>query len=85
MISDKTIGENNPFYNKTHTEESRIKISKSNTGKSKLRTEEHNNKIGKSNLGKIHTLIICVHCGKKGGVSSMKRWHFNNCRDKSDK
>lgn len=24
--------------------------------------------------------ITCPHCGKSGGMPSMKRWHFDNCR-----
>lgn len=26
--------------------------------------------------------ITCPHCGKTGGEPSMKRWHFENCRNK---
>lgn len=25
-------------------------------------------------------IITCPHCGKFGGISNMKRWHFNNCK-----
>lgn len=24
--------------------------------------------------------ITCLHCGKIGGISAMKRWHFDNCK-----
>jgi hypothetical protein len=24
-------------------------------------------------------LVVCPHCGKTGGVSNMKRYHFDNC------
>ena len=24
-------------------------------------------------------LVVCPHCGKSGGVSNMKRYHFDNC------
>lgn len=27
-------------------------------------------------------IIECPHCGKHGGSRIMKRWHFDNCKDK---
>lgn len=27
-------------------------------------------------------IITCHHCGESGGISLMKRWHFDNCRQK---
>ena len=81
-LSKDMAGENNHFHNKTHTQTSKNKISKSNIGKSKVRTAEHNFKIGKANLGKIHNLIVCPHCSKEGGCTTMKRWHFDNCKER---
>ncbi len=34
------------------------------------------------NKGRIHTKVECPHCGKVGGVTIMKRWHFDNCKMK---
>ena len=48
----------------------------------KTHTEESKNKIGAANKGRIHTKITCPHCNKEGGCTSMKRWHFDNCKDK---
>lgn len=25
-------------------------------------------------------LVTCPHCGKQGGLPSMRRWHFDNCK-----
>lgn len=80
LLSKRMIGESNHFYGRTHTEESRKKISESNTGKSKTRSAEHNLKIGLAHKGKKHEIVKCPHCGKEGGKSTMKRWHFNKCR-----
>ncbi len=33
-------------------------------------------------LGKLQPLSTCPHCGKVGGVSNMKIWHFENCKNK---
>ena len=85
LMSSKMSGENNSFFGKTHSEESRNKISVSNTGKPKIRTHEHNNKLGAANKGKLHTKIVCPHCSKEGGCTSMKRWHFDNCKHKIGK
>jgi hypothetical protein len=36
---------------------------------------------GNSNsLGVKRPLVTCSHCDKVGGLNSMKRWHFDNCR-----
>lgn len=41
-------------------------------------------KIGKEswNKGIKDAEVECPHCLKIGGNSSMKRWHFNNCKKK---
>lgn len=26
-------------------------------------------------------IVVCPVCGKKGGISAMKRWHFDNCKE----
>jgi len=50
-----------------------------NTGPLSL---EHREKIAEGckgiNVGPQNK-VICPHCGKEGGVSNMKRWHFENC------
>ena len=47
--SERNSGENNPFYGKHHTEETRRKISE--TSKGKQFSEEHKEKISKANSG----------------------------------
>jgi hypothetical protein len=34
------------------------------------------------NSGRVQEKIKCPHCEKEGGVSSMKRFHFDNCKYK---
>jgi hypothetical protein len=31
-------------------------------------------------LGYVLSAVKCPHCGKEGGSSAMKRWHFDNCK-----
>lgn len=82
MLSISLSGENGTFFGKVHSQISRDKISKSSTGKPKTRTKEHNIKIGKANTGRKHTLITCPYCNKEGGCTTMRRWHFDNCKDR---
>lgn len=77
------MSENPPFKGKSHTAESRAKISKATTGKSKFRSPEHNQKIGLAQRGRIHSKVTCPHCGKTGGASIMSRWHGDRCKQKS--
>jgi hypothetical protein len=42
---------------------------------------------GKSNLallGKKQKISECPHCGSLGGINSMKRYHFDNCKYKNN-
>ena len=38
--------------------------------------------IIKAHLGKKYEKVTCPHCGKIGGITGMKCWHFNNCKEK---
>jgi hypothetical protein len=78
--SEMNSGENNPFFNKNHTEETREHISKVTTGKPKYRSQEHNDRIGAAHRGVKEEIVTCPHCGKTGGGSVMKQWHFDNCK-----
>ncbi|CAB4183534.1 grpIintron_endo, group I intron endonuclease [uncultured Caudovirales phage] len=35
-------------------------------------------------LGKHFSKVICPHCNTEGGLSGMKSWHFDNCRNKGE-
>ena len=86
------IKENNPFYGKTHSEESINKIRDGKLGKKQ--TEEHIRKVKEAKVGFKHSKetlekmkhshkkpekLECPHCGLNGGSSNTKRWHFDNC------
>jgi len=36
--------------------------------------------ISAAKLNKQQTKVTCIHCNKIGGVSAMKRYHFDNCK-----
>lgn len=57
--------------------EHRKKLSEAHTGKTL--SPEHAAKIKASNIGRKFKIVSCPHCRAEGGVSAMKRWHFDNC------
>jgi len=65
---------------KNPSEETRRKISELHKGK-KVSTETRN-KMRLTKLGTKQKRVMCPHCGKLGGVSLMKRYHFDNCKNK---
>jgi hypothetical protein len=104
------VGGKNPFFGKTHTEETKKKLSKlaSKQWKGVPKSEEHKRKITEANTGQIFTKerkekislamkgkvpynkgkpaekFVCKYCGKEvGGASNFKRWHGDNCKDRS--
>jgi hypothetical protein len=63
-------GELNPFYGKSHSQETLMKLKKPKTEEAKKKYREASRPITE-----------CPHCGKIGQVSIMKRWHFDNCKN----
>jgi hypothetical protein len=47
-------------------------------------TDEHKRKVSEANKGKVRQKVLCPHCGKEGGDGIMKRWHFDNCKEKTN-
>ena len=54
-----------------------------NKNKGKPISQEWVDKSAKSRTGMKYSIVECPHCGKQGGSSSMPRWHFDNCKNKS--
>lgn len=66
--------ENNSFYGKKHTDESKKLIGESSKQRAKKQYEE---RISKGNHP--NNFVDCPHCGKHGQLRALRRWHFNNC------
>ena len=82
-ISDANIGI-------PKSDETKQKISEAKTGKDSPLKGIPSGKKGipksdetKQNMRKPQKLVECPHCGKIGG-NTMKRYHFDNCKKKSD-
>jgi group I intron endonuclease len=69
-----------PNSGKRHTS----KANESNREKhlGKKASTETKNKMRLAKIGKPQTKITCPHCGQIGGTT-MYRWHFNNCKQKT--
>lgn len=77
-------GELNSFFGKKHTEEHRKFFSERQLGEKnhwfgKKHSEETKNKMRKP---KPKTIVCCPYCDKTGALNLMKRWHFDNCKEK---
>ena len=86
-LSAAQSGENNGMYGKTHSEESKKKMSEKHKGK-KL-SEEHKQKISKSTKGEKNPMYgkkwetkTCPYCGKTVSTANFVRWHGDNCKFK---
>lgn len=84
-ISSSNSGSNNPFYNKTHSNETKEKISENNCRhwKGKKLSEEHKRKLRLSKLGKKskRKRCICEHCGKDVAINIYTQHHGNKCNN----
>lgn len=62
------------------TEGHKIKIGLGNKGK--LISLETRKKLSEANKGIPQKKVTCPYCDKVGGISPMKRYHFDNCKYK---
>ena len=65
---------------KSPSDETKRKMSQAHKGKPK--SEIMRKRLGDARRGKSQPVVSCPHCHALGGVSNMKRWHFNNCHSK---
>jgi len=77
---------NSMFMKKWHFDNCKEKPENKNEEFIKKRKENHSC-FGKESplkgTKRIARKVICPHCGAEGGVSNMKRYHFDNCKFKN--
>jgi hypothetical protein len=68
-----------------HSEETKFKMSHAHKGNKsrlgQLRSADEKAKQSASMQGRPQAIFTCPHCEKNGG-NAMKRWHFDNCKEK---
>lgn len=79
----KKFYSNNPNFGKgrTHTEETKKRLSQNMSGKPKSKSHIENMKLRPQDT----TKIMCEHCGKSGDYKNMKRWHGDRCKQNPDR
>ncbi len=81
-LSRSKLGEKNPMFGKTLSLDHRKKVSAGlrDTYKSGRRVPYN---LGKDpwNKGKTQERVCCPKCGTVGGISVMKRHHFDRCKN----
>jgi hypothetical protein len=60
-----------------HTPEAKAKVSAAL--RLRVVTDETRRRQSESQRGRPRSLLVCPHCGKSGGNSNMRRYHFENC------
>jgi len=66
-------------------EETKIKIGLANKGRILPPIkDETRKKLSERASGRIYQKVICPYCYKEGGITGMKRWHFEKCGVKND-
>ena len=75
------------FYGVPKTDEHKMNMSLCQRGEKshwygKTHSQETKDKISTSSLGRKQIIVRCPYCNKTGGISNMKRYHFNNCKMK---
>ena len=82
-------GKLNPFYDKTHTADTKSAMSAKKKGKTyeeifgiekanEMRLRRSSEGLGKPKGPQQQ--ITCIHCNAIGGIGIMKRWHNDRCR-----
>jgi hypothetical protein len=74
----QNAGENNPMYGKTHSDETRRKISEAAKGR-KFSADTIEKRAAKLR-GRKKPTKECPHCGKTSAVNTYARWHGDNCK-----
>jgi len=72
-----------PRSEETKRKISKAKIISDKTPRGIPRSEETKRKISESSKGKTFDKIKCPYCGKIGGCGNMKRYHYENCKEKN--
>lgn len=86
-LTGKYCGEKHPMYGRTHTAEARAAISAARTGRPGNRTGQSPSEETRSairNTLKNKPRAKCPHCGLESYEYTLKRNHFDKCKERKD-
>jgi len=85
-ISKANIGNRHSAKTKVKMSQSRIGLKFSAEAKANMSAVHFTKREGyvSACLNKPQEKITCTHCGTVGGIPSMRRWHFDNCKYKEN-
>lgn len=88
LMSQRALGRVSPRRGTTHSEKTKLRMSQNHADF----TGSNNGMFGKNHSDESRQLmslrqknrerISCPHCNKTADVANMKRWHFDNCKEK---
>lgn len=88
--SIRMSGKRNPFYGKSHTTDTRKRMSEAKKGKTyeeiygKKQADAMRRSRAEANKRRTYTKqekVTCPHCNTTGGKGVMNRWHFDRCKN----
>ena len=96
ILNKRCYHNGNKFVLHSHTEETKSKMSVAQklrgpvsdetrsklslSAKGRVVSDTHRNNLSIALKGVPQIKAECPHCNKVGGISMMKRWHFDNCK-----
>jgi hypothetical protein len=80
----ESFAKHNPNKGRKTSEETKQKQSLAKKGKPHYHSIETRKKLSESRIGLVINDVTCVHCGKIGKPGPLGKWHFNNCKLRSN-
>jgi hypothetical protein len=68
------------WLGKTRSEDDRRKMGEAKKGKPL--SEQTKRLLSEKLTSYVYPVVECPHCSKRGGLTAMKRWHFDACKHK---
>lgn len=85
-ISENNFARRYPDAQREHARKIAPKGPRSEETKRKISNtlKGHTYNVGRRGPDSCYEKVVCPHCNKEGPNNAMKRWHFDNCKNRSD-
>lgn len=82
LASEKKFGWTKGVARGPMNEEGKLKRSQALKGRPQPKNEQWRKSQSLIQSGKVYPKVVCPQCNFEGAGNSMKRWHFDNCKQK---